>query len=535
MAFRLPGVPDPRARFLEQEPVPGLEVVLSPDEVGRIDAPERPTVRATLVENGKPLAAPVGVKLKGAAGSSRPWGDLPALTIQVAKFDKKQRFHGMTKFHLNNSVQDPTRLHEWAGSHLFRLAGYPAPRVGHAVVRLNGRDVGLYVLKEGFDKGFLTQAFADPSGNLYEGGFVADIDRDLERDLGSGPEDRADLKALVAACREPNPERRRELLLRHLHVGAFLTFTTLERMLAHWDGYVHNTNNYRLYFDRRGNGIFLPHGMDQLFGDPGFPLGGGSHPIVASAVLGFPDWERLQRERVRDLEPLLRPGGPLEDRLRELGTRLEKAAQAMAPQSLDDIRGGLIQFPGRLSERHRAIQAFVDAHKPAKSLPPFTARRLPRGWGVANAVDGVRFEETKTALGIVSSKWVDTSTSWRIPLQLPMGEYVLRANVSLSGVVAADPSLASGVGIRISGGQRSGRAVGSGRLALTCPIRVDEPNREVILVLELRSATGKAWFARDSIVVERVTPPRVPIGKTPRLDPVPAPGNPPIVTVRNAK
>lgn len=531
--FRTPNPPpDARAQFLEQDPISAIELILSPEDVQKIDASERPTVRATLIENGKAFDAPVGVKIKGAAGSSRSWGDVPALTVQVAKFDKKLRFHGMAKFHLNNSVQDPTRLNEWAGSQLFRLAGYPATRVGHAAVRLNGRDVGIYVLKEGFDKGFLTQAFADPDGNLYEGAFVGDIDQELERDLGSGPETRADLKALVSACREPNPERRRELLLRHLHVGAFLTFTTLERFLAHWDGYVHNTNNYRLYFDRRGVGVFLPHGMDQLFGDPGFPLAGASHPLVASAVLGFPDWERAQRERVRELEPLLRPGGPLEARLAPLRQRLERAAKAAGASWANDLSGGLREFPGKLHARHRPIRSFCDALAQVGKPQSFPRRMVPVGWKPANPVDGVRFEETKTALGIVSSNVADTSTSWRAPIRLPMGQYVVRARVSISHVVPADASLASGVGIRISGGQRTGRAVGSGVFALTLPLSVDQPSQDVVLVLELRSASGKAWFAKDSIVVERVTPPPTPAKSAPRLDPVPAPGKPMLVSQR---
>ncbi len=529
--FQSPNVPpDARAQFLERDPVATIDLVLSAEDVQKIDAPERPTVRATLLENGKPLPAPVGVKIKGAAGSSRSWGDLPALTVQVAKFDKNLRFHGMAKFHLNNSVQDGTRLNEWAGSQLFRLAGYPATRVGHALVRLNDRDAGLYVLKEGFDKGFLSQAFADPDGNLYEGAFVGDIDQELERDLGSGPETRADLKALVAACREPNPERRRELLLRHLNVGAFLTFATLERLVAHWDGYVHNTNNYRLYFDRRGTGVFLPHGMDQLFGDPGFPLAGGSHPLVASAVLGFPEWERLLGDRVRQLEPLLRPGGPFDARLALLRQRLESVSRSVGPDLGNAVSEGIREFAGRRDARHRHVRSFCDALAQGGTPRPFPPKKVPVGWKPANPVDSVRFEETKTALGIVSSRMADISTSWRVPIRLPMGRYVVRARVSISRVVAADPGLASGVGIRISGGQRTGRAVGSGVFALTLPLSVDQPSQDVVLVLELRSATGKAWFAKDSIVVERVTAPLSPAKDAPRLDSVPAPGKPSLVS-----
>lgn len=526
---------DPRAVFLEHGPIPTLELCLDPDAEAAIDAGERPTVKAILVENGNRLPVPVGVKIKGAAGSSRPWGDLPALTVQVAKFDKKHRFHGMAKFHLNNSVQDPTRLHEWIGSRLFRMAGYPAPRVGHARVILNGRDVGLYVLKEGFDEGFLTQAFADPSGTLYEGGFVTDIDSDLERDIGKGPDDRRDLKALVAACREPDPKRRRELLPRHLDIGSFVTFITLERFLCHWDGYVHNRNNYRLYFDRCGVGVFLPHGMDQLLGDVGFPLAGGGDSLATHGVLGFPEWERLQRERVRELEPLLRPSSPVRSGLAGLKCRLEPVARSISAQFAGEIAAGFSDLESRLTQRARFVREFLDAFS-APNRPSSAPRRLvPTGWKPVNAADGVEFVETRTALGIVARVAAEPSTSWRTAVNLPTGRYVLRATVLTQGVEASDDSPGSGAGIRISGGRRTMRAVGSGTTRLEFAIAVDEPLRAVVLVLELRNAVGTAWFAKDSIVVERLAEPAVNVDSRvrERLRPVPLPGFPPLVPRRD--
>jgi hypothetical protein len=64
--------------------------------------------------------------------------------------------------------------------------------VTHARVSLNGRDPGLYVLKEGHDKRFLRRSFDDPTGTYYDG-FCLDIDGGLERDEGKGPADGADL------------------------------------------------------------------------------------------------------------------------------------------------------------------------------------------------------------------------------------------------------------------------------------------------------------------------------------------------------
>ena len=78
----------------------------------------------------------------------------------------------------NNSVQDTTCFAEFLSTQLFRDAGLPAARVTQARVQLNGRDLGLYVVVEAMNRGFLKRHFKTPHGNLYEGDdveFVCDF------------------------------------------------------------------------------------------------------------------------------------------------------------------------------------------------------------------------------------------------------------------------------------------------------------------------------------------------------------------------
>src|SRR6185436_5113867 len=52
-----------------------------------------------------------------------------------------------------------------------------------------------------------------------------------------------------------------------LDMDRFLTFAAMEVLLVHWDGYSLGVNNYRLFHDTsREKMVFLPHGLDQLFG-----------------------------------------------------------------------------------------------------------------------------------------------------------------------------------------------------------------------------------------------------------------------------
>src|SRR5207249_5635427 len=136
-----------------------------------------------------------------------------ALTLNFDRFLEHQRFHGIDKLALNNSVQDPSYLTEALCGELFLAAGVPTPRATHARVELNGRDLGFYVLKEGFDRTFLRRHFQNVNGNLYDGGFLREITEPLERISGEGDvPNRADLKALAAAALEPNHSLRLERL-----------------------------------------------------------------------------------------------------------------------------------------------------------------------------------------------------------------------------------------------------------------------------------------------------------------------------------
>jgi spore coat protein CotH len=244
----------------------------------------------------------VGVKLKGAAGSFRQVDDRPAMTLHFSKWAKDQRVFGLRRLHLNNSVQDESRMNEYIGSELFRAAGVPTPRVAWATVRINERKLGLYVLKEAFETEFLRIFFDSDKGNLYDGGFVRDIEQDLVKESGKGPDDRSDLRALCAAMREKDTTKRWEKLRELLDVDLFVTYAALSVMLADWDGYPLNRNNYRVYFrPRDGRAVFMPHGMDQLFQRSDYELDASWTGSVAWSLFGTPEGQKLYEERCRQV------------------------------------------------------------------------------------------------------------------------------------------------------------------------------------------------------------------------------------------
>ncbi|MEY4829021.1 MAG: hypothetical protein RLZZ562_817, partial [Planctomycetota bacterium] len=171
-----------------------VRVQLELEDAAKAQLRERPRdyATATLLLDGERFEG-AGIKIKGAAGSTRDFDDRPAFTVNLKKHGGERRFFGLSKFHLNNAVQDDSRLSEWIGHAVFDAAGYPAPRVSHARVREGERDLGVYVLREAFDEDFLRRAIGSEDGNLYDGGFCSDVDQELQKDEGNGPDDRSDL------------------------------------------------------------------------------------------------------------------------------------------------------------------------------------------------------------------------------------------------------------------------------------------------------------------------------------------------------
>ena len=244
----------------------------------------------------------VAIHLKGAAGSFRPVDDLPALTLNFGKFQDGQTCGGHRKLHLNNSVQDASRLDEILASEMFLQSGLPTPRATRALVSLNGRYLGIYVLKGGWDKAFLKQHFGSSKGNFYDSGFLKDLDTNLERDSGEGAPDWSDLIALRQSLAVPDPAERLQRVSRHLDIDRIATLGALQILLDDWDGYLRNRNNYRLYHVPASDRLVLmPHGMDQLWRSPRGSFSPPLSSLLGQRLFSIPAMADRLTHRMREL------------------------------------------------------------------------------------------------------------------------------------------------------------------------------------------------------------------------------------------
>ena len=97
--------------FFARGPLPHLRIEIAPPDLDKLRQNPRGYVPAVVREEGregKPdtVYEKVGVHLKGGAGSFRSVDDRPGLTLNFKLYAPEQTFHGLERFHLNNSVQD---------------------------------------------------------------------------------------------------------------------------------------------------------------------------------------------------------------------------------------------------------------------------------------------------------------------------------------------------------------------------------------------------------------------------------------------
>ena len=464
---------------------------------------ERESVKGIVREGGR-VYRDVAIHLKGAAGSFRPIGSKPALTLNFDKFVKDQTFHGLDKISLNNSVQDSTYLNEKICRELFAAAGVPVPRADHAIVELNGHKLGLYVLVEGFNKQFLKQHFKSAKGNLYDGGFVKDVDDGLALSSGGDPKDRADLKALAAAARAPVSSRWTRLE-QILDMDRFISMIAMEIMQCHWDGYALNKNNYRIYHDPDSNKlVFMPHGLDQMFAvnrvETSMPILPGMQGFVASAVLQTPEGRRRYLERTSQLLTNVFKVEAITNRVNELAAKIRPLTS--------ERNSPVADFCRRIAERAASIkQQLGQQLVMVSSQAKFDAAGAlkPAGWKSKADFGKPALNEMKMNGGTVlraSAEQGSSVGSWQTKVILESGRYRLEGRVKTQGVAPDAGDKRGGAGFRI--GTRRQFVTGTTEWTnLGCDFEVQEALGEVELFCELRAAKGEAWFDADSLKLIR--------------------------------
>lgn len=255
-----------------------LALRVEPSALATLDADADAEVPAELTHDGERWT--VGLRIKGNM-SRRGVDGKPSWKLDLRAYRPHQRFYGLRHLTLNNMIQDKSMLKEHLAYALYRALGVPAPRHGYARVTVNGATYGLYGLVESMDQGFVDGWWPeDDEGNLYEGGYGADlrpgrIDGFQVQEDGE-PAPPADLEALVAALEAMTPETTLATLEARLDLDAVLDALAVDLVAGNWDGYARAANNFLLYRAPRADRWWLvPWGQDQAFTDRNVPFHAG--------------------------------------------------------------------------------------------------------------------------------------------------------------------------------------------------------------------------------------------------------------------
>lgn len=482
---------------------------------------DRPEALAT-VREGERVYTNVAVQLKGSAGSFRPIDDRPALTLNFDKFAKGQSFHGLDKISLNNSVQDESYLAEKISRELFHAAGVPVPRAAHATVQINQRRLGVYVLTEGWDGRFLRRYFSSTKGNFYDSGFKRDISDGLEVNGGENPEDHAPLRELVRAgtalntlhrqgtARAETMEARRRWtdLEQILDVDRFLRMVVMETITGHWDGYTMNANNYRLFHDRAsGRFVFMPHGMDQMFGASrrGRDFGGNLlwpriDGQMTAAVLGAPEGSRRYKDLYGQLFDEVFDVAAITNRVQQIAAGLRPAfAESGQQYELPNWDWAVRNLCERITERGRSIGELLLAMKDTLRFDASNTARLA-GWEPRQDYGKPTVEAGPDGVLQVRIHAGAQMGSWRTRVALDQGHYRLEGRAKVARVTADPGDSRAGAGLRTLGRGLSQRLLGDRDWTLLShDFFVQEPFEMVVLICELRAGEGEAFFDPESL------------------------------------
>lgn len=283
--------PSPTARsaaLFDQTVVHQISMEISEDDLALLDPSSDDRVPVDLTVDGE-TAEGAGVRLKRGLGQSQGITAKPGFSIETDEFVDGLELFDVDRFTLGNATWDHSFVSEQLVYELYRAVGIPAARTALAGVTVNGEAYGLYVMRETPDERWLTQYFADPTGNLYEspGGGPDTV---LELRTNERRDDTRDLAAVADVVATASDDDFRDAIEELVDVDALLMYWALEALTAHWDGYVYDLtapdlvptavhppgnpwpNNFYAYHDPETDRfVFIPHGADLTLG-----LGSGS-------------------------------------------------------------------------------------------------------------------------------------------------------------------------------------------------------------------------------------------------------------------
>ncbi|MGC4003097.1 MAG: hypothetical protein QM811_08160 [Pirellulales bacterium] len=157
----------------------------------------------------------------------------------------------------------------------------------------------------------------------------------------------------------------------------------------------------------------------------------------------------------------------------------------------------------RLKQRHEGLQRQLSVSEPRPLKFDDKGVAKLEKWSPQKPDDAVVDTVVEgRGLHIQTGPSKRTTASWRKKVILTKGAYVFEAKAKAADVQAIEDQSGTGVGARLSGGQRTNKLSGnSDWTTLRHEFEIGDAQREVELVLELRATGGQVWFDTQHLLL----------------------------------
>lgn len=333
-----PPPPDPSKKVFDPTKLHAIAIDVDPMYLDQLENDKVNRVPCKVTFNNE-VIEDAGCRKKGGIGSVQPLSGKPGISIKFDSFKNGQDLHGLEKIILNNAVQDDSFLNEHLGYEVYRRMGIPAARTAHGIVKLNGETKGLYVVAEAVSEQFLADNYGkgNDEGNLYEApAFVDFVTDPMGLELKDEVEEARTRDDVIAFGQlvQTEPDATFAAKVKEIcDLDRFITGYAIDAIFDHWDGYSYLVvNNYYMYNDPGSKRfVFMPHGMDQLFGNLDFDINSWPNGRLSQRVREIPELDmQFHNEVVNVLKTAWN--------VQELIARIDQAAAAINTNTNMDQR-----------------------------------------------------------------------------------------------------------------------------------------------------------------------------------------------------
>jgi hypothetical protein len=269
-----------------------------------------------------------------------------------------------------------------------------------------------------------------------------------------------------------------------------------------------NRNNYRIYHNPVNDRlVFMPHGMDQMFGtfrsDPHLPIVPPMQGMVASSLLHTPEGRKLYRQRFTQLYTNIFHIGALTNRLQHLSAKIGAAVEPDPRRRAAYFSQEVQQLQDRIVERAQFLDNEIQA--PSRALKFDALGHAPlNAWKSRLEYGRPQADENTTDSPL---PWLHLDAGaessvgvWSTSVVLDAGSYRFSGRIRCRGVVPEPGDHKGGVTLRTHNRRAVQKLTGTADWTeISFDFDVDEDGKQLELRCELRAIQGEAWFDRDSL------------------------------------